>query len=316
MKLTNYNSEEQAILKEVLSQYQLYDPNISLLIESFIYRPYKTYHTNGQVKEEGVLRFYRYHGTLTSYYEDGEIECTKEYTDGVLHGKVITYFPMLFNGKRKIQSIKRYCNDLLHGLQEEYHESWSVYNITLEKKNYNHGVLTGEVVNYYLNGRIRNIKTFDEKGLQQGHEYTYDTNENIIEEVYYINGLREGEYILRYWNGKLAKKGTYVNGKLHSIYLGWYENGNLEEETNFNNGVYDGVCRKWYYNGKLKEEMCYFKNLLNGGYKKYYDNGNISEDMCFICGLIHGTRRLYTQEGKLMLTTIHYKGEIKSLKVE
>jgi antitoxin component YwqK of YwqJK toxin-antitoxin module len=60
--------------------------------------------------------------------------------------------------------------------------------------------------------------------------------------------------------------------------------------------------------------MCYFKNLLNGGYKKYYDNGNLEEDMCFIGGLIHGTRRLYTQEGKLMMTTIHYKGEIKSLK--
>lgn len=314
MKLINYNSEEQAILNEVLLNYPLLDPNISIMIEQYIYRQYTTYHKNGNVKDKGILRFYNYHGTLTTYYENGDIECTKEYNNGILEGKVLHYFPGTFNGKIKLQSIRNYKNNVLHGVCEEYYESFSVYNITRERKTYNNGMIIGDNIMYFFTGEIMNVKKYDEKGLRQDVEYSYDKLGNIIEEINYKDNLRHGKYMCNYVNGKAAVRCTYENDKLNGSYTSWYENDKLREYSEFDNSNYK-YCKKWYFNEKVKEKYHYINGLRNGGYIECYENGNVMDEGCYENGVLHGKRYQYHSNGKLMTDYTYYEGQILSLKI-
>ena len=104
----------------------------------------------------------------------------------------------------------------------------------------------------------------------------YYSNDVLIKEVTFKNGVREGEM-----------KSFYMGGQLYQSF--WYENGLREDSA------------KWYYvEGPVFRSTPFRHDTIHGTQVQYYRNGRIKAKMTYIKGLRTPTLEEYTREGKLI----------------
>ena len=119
------------------------------------------------------------HGTLTTYYEDGQTVFEKaEYVDGMLQGE-----RRLFYENGQVEIVEQYYNDRLEDTLRVYYESG---NIKREVP-YEYGVLTGRLKVYYERGGLK-------------------------EEVTFSNNMENGPFTEYHENGQVKWTGDYLNG--------------------------------------------------------------------------------------------------------
>jgi antitoxin component YwqK of YwqJK toxin-antitoxin module len=104
----------------------------------------------------------------------------------------------------------------------------------------------------------------------------YFSNDLLIKEVTFKNGVREGEM-----------KSFYQGGQVYQSF--WYENGLREDSA------------KWYYlEGPVFRSTPFMHDTIHGTQIQYYRNGRIKAKINYIKGLRTPTIEEYTSDGKLV----------------
>ena len=126
---------------------------------------------------------------------------------------------------------------------------------TLEKAQYEKGLMEGQRVLYYPNGQV-----------------------HIVEN--YINNQYNGPYQSFYESGAPKQFGTFKNGQFEGELKSYYlePSGQLKEVIQLANGVENGNVKQYYSNGQLESEGSYLNGLKDGAFKEYHENGNLSAE--------------------------------------
>ncbi len=173
------------------------------------------YEDNGELKAKGKYRNNKPIGYWEYYFPEGNIEIKGEYSQqGNKNGEWIWYYP-----NNKTLMIERYYN----------------------------GNYDGNVVSLTEKGDTLFIGTYSD-GFENG-KFMYK-NDSVIEEYYYMNGLKHGT-----WNT-------------------FYANGKLKTTKHFDNDLQEGKTIYYWENGRKKAEYNYSGGLLNGKSYIYDEEGN------------------------------------------
>jgi antitoxin component YwqK of YwqJK toxin-antitoxin module len=131
----------------------------------------------------------------------------------------------------------------------------------------------------------------------------YGTNGAVLEQGYYLNGMREGIYTVFHTNGLVQSTMGYVHGKKEGQYVIMDDRGQLKEYSTYHNDKLHGSFI--IYNRNKKKEIREYKNgKLEGLVEKFYPNGKIMERTLYAAGQLHGVSRWYDQQG---INTIAYE---------
>jgi antitoxin component YwqK of YwqJK toxin-antitoxin module len=120
---------------------------------------------------------------------------------------------------------------------------------------YKNGKKHGKWCLWYSNGRIKNVKVFDDGIMIRESTYL----KNTAREVIYKNGKL---YIDRlYKKGNLSVEKIYRDGAV--VKGRWfYADGNLSDEREYKDSKKHGRFAYWDRNGKLRKEILYEKGKL------------------------------------------------------
>ena len=76
--------------------------------------------------------------------------------------------------------------------------------------------------------------------LLSGVVYRKNIDNQLIEEINYIDGKRDGEHKQWYENGQLKYEYNYKDGKEDGLFTRWYENGQKSSEYGYKNDNFVG----------------------------------------------------------------------------
>ena len=115
----------------------------------------------------------------------------------------------------------------------------------------------GKWIYYHKNSKnIMTIEHYNDDGQLHGMKHIFYENQQLAEEVNYVDGKREGEEKHYSMRGTVVKKYVYENNQLHGKALHYDDDGNLIVEGQFKRDKKDGIW-KYYSNGRLIEEKDY-----------------------------------------------------------
>ncbi len=110
-----------------------------------------------------------------------------------------------------------------------------IHNTILEKARYENGLLHGDVIGYYSNGNVKQIRP-------------------------YVNGQKHGLHIGWYANGNIRFHYSFENGLGMDNHKEWYENGAPMMDLNYKNGKQFGAQKMWRKDGKLRSNYVVREN--------------------------------------------------------
>lgn len=300
---------------------------------------YVTYNSNGQVEDScalqngngllqlkypnGVVRYRaniiggKYNGMLERRAVNGVVTYKGNYIDDKEDGTLVWYNA---DGAKFIE--QNWVLGKKHGISKEY---------------FRDGTLSKE--EEYMLGTLQKHTQYYKNGVKM-LEYTYDSEEDLIEANHYaMNGtfsygyLFESGYIAGYTY--LDKAGKPVEKKLNKdkdILVAYYENGNKAIETGISYGRFDGAYKTWHPNGAIYQDAAYINGEQDGEYKSYsangtliftanymrgeeqgivksyYDNGKLQYEEQYVCGSRHGECKYYDKNGTLKYTREYVSG--------
>lgn len=241
MKLTNYNSIEKDIINDVfilsLNHLHIYDKNISLIIENYIYNTMIDYYSPNQICSISRQRYEKMDGEDIVYDLDGIIMFKSNWKNGKIHGLVEDCSHGMIDIKRM------YEDGNLNGPYIVYHKN---SNIVYKMCNYKNNNLEGLYIKYYP------------------LLHKNDTTSRLYVVSNYVNNKKHGIEKRYYKNGSISSECMYINGNKDGILTKWYRNNeyntneninkNIKEQTMYQNGVKQGMYRLYDNKGKLKKE--------------------------------------------------------------
>ena len=89
------------------------------------------------------------------------------------------------------------------------------------------GIKIGRWTSYYDNGKVKEIKTYNDHGQLNGPRKFYSSNGQLINLDPYKNGKIHGKSKMYYLDGSIKKIAFYTHGQLDGYLKEWDENGNL-----------------------------------------------------------------------------------------
>jgi len=310
------------------------------------------------------------HGQWTYYNRDGVKVEERQYNRNKLHGEVKTYY-----GPNRVKDLGYFKNDVQDSLYvafglsgdtlevgyydmgtpigewryfyadgslksvEEIRDGvsyiWEFYAAdSLRTHLVKEG--TGEMVDYYANGRLKSWYNF-KNGLKDGPfeeasvygMYTvkgsfsnnkpdgkwehYFITGDLEKVVHYKDGQLHGGYINYYDNGQVRVEGEHENG-MKTGKWSWYTNsGVLDQEGTFKNGLQHGT---WIYNypdGKLSYRARYKDGKKDGKWTYYYKNGKKFREGVFKEDVQHGLWQTWYENGVLLMTGEYVEGKEQGL---
>ena len=273
---THYKFDEDTLVfpkdyKPIQDTEQIY-----LLCKKFLYEKFSkpkgewiTYYRNGKIRSTVNYSNGVKSGQCKYFYEDGKLNEEMSYKDGLLSGDYKIYYP---NGQLKVEKTfsngtatfeRSYCIDGKETV--EYIEIDSLTddtehpNITLRKE-------------YYDNGHVK---------CTEHHKMFYwvDTGLKMFVD------LLEGERIFYYKNDSVALKEFYKEDKLEGVRCTYYENGQIQSVERYLNGEKHGDQDYYRENSKLVWES----NVYNHGKyippRKSENRYATDGQKCTTCGL-------------------------------
>ncbi len=184
------------------------------------------YWPNGNKKSEIGLTGEKYEGPAKYWHENGNIQTSCTYKNGLIEGKLQSYYPT-----GAVQAEQHFTLGVLNGSAK----SWDVSRNLISEANYRNGILHGRFVEYYpgktlrLEGNYVNGDHdglwiyYDPSGLIVGEaNFTLGTG---IQKAYFSNGItkqlthyfkneKDGEEIFYKPDGKIDIINYFEHGKL------------------------------------------------------------------------------------------------------
>jgi hypothetical protein len=103
----------------------------------------------------------------------------------------------------------------------------------------------------------------------------YYSDDKLIKEITFKNGVREGEMKSFYQGGQLYQRFWYENGLREDSAVWYYLEGQVFRTTPFKHDTIDGIQKQFYRTGQLKAEIKYSKGLRLPFLKEYTVNGHL-----------------------------------------
>jgi antitoxin component YwqK of YwqJK toxin-antitoxin module/tetratricopeptide (TPR) repeat protein len=231
---------------------------------------YSKYHFNGALEESGE---YDSDGNLTGEYKSFDrngniISVQREFTNGLLNGTCIEYFP---DGKEQRKRI--YKLDSLKRI-----ESFNSKGITLYDAEESGNEIYSKI--YYADGILR-IEGKLVNGESQGSWKKYNPLGLLIEDYIYDNGLLSGSQKTYFANGTLKEEYGCDSNNITGIYKKYRINGHPEMFGQYSKEGRSGEWRTYHSNDTLESRSFYVNGVLVGRLLNYGPDGKITTEEIF-----------------------------------
>ncbi|WP_421903903.1 toxin-antitoxin system YwqK family antitoxin [Maridesulfovibrio sp.] len=128
-------------------------------------------------------------GIYTEYYDSGHQFPKSRIVikNGVMNGRFYHYYP---DGKMREKGTNR--NGMIYGYHSLYWPNGKIkqkFFVGRDKAGYNY--------EYFDNGKIREMRHYNEQAQLDGKSFTFHRNGNVKDEMNYKNGKREGLFITK-----------------------------------------------------------------------------------------------------------------------
>jgi len=200
---------------------------------------------------------------------------TGEYKDGKKNG--VWYCYNDYN--QKIQKLETFKDGLREGIYLEFNPNGIIIKEEFYKKGLLHGICKEYDVwdlktnTVYINGKIQGIKKSYYTNMAKSYEQGVT---NIMEESFYLDGLKNGSTKWYNKNDKLLAQYNYVNDTLSGEQLTFYEDGTtVKTKENYKNNKLHGLNIEYFPNGIIKIEGYYDNGEKSGIWKEYDEKGKL-----------------------------------------
>lgn len=298
---------------------------------------YKTYYSNGQLREESSYTSGKKDGHWKTFDQNGVLTSLKIYSFGRLieSTKNRDLLDSYNQGQREFESLLNEEVELTDplGRPDEWYQSKNPStNEELEKEDSESGEEN------ILQDVSRMKKIIEEetgsppKVIEEGGLTTFLFNKGDKEEKTPTEPIREGSVKDLYWGQK--DDGTYTltvykDGKLHEIWehqdletlntmkegfvQGFYENGQPKWRGNYKNGVRSGPLETFYENGQLQTRGQLKNRKKEGFFEYFYENGQPKQRGNHKNGEIEGLYEWFYENGELSLRGNYKNGKLDGL---
>ncbi len=330
---------------------------------------YKTFHSNGNIKELGTYENGKFHGPFKIFYYDGTLHSEITYNNGELHGIYRSYdtdqklFYEYENQKGKIISYTFYNKDgkiIANGSNKDgefYYKGYTPYgklvseglydvaggmtgkwkfysaNGVLESEgNYLDDMISGEYREYYMNGMIRKISSY-ENGNLSGYFVEYHPNGKMKSQGWLKDNFKVGEWRDYYLTGELRSINYYHKGSFHGDQVYYGVSGRISHINTLKYGdllrdqyfygnedpfeIIDYVSKESQYeilvhhpNGKINSRVSYLNGIKHGPYEYFDFDGNKRHQGNFLNGSENGEWIRYHSNGKVERVSFYIEGKL------
>ena len=259
-----------------------------------------------------------YEGPDTTFYSNGTVSATGNYTKGETEGMLVNYY---------MKGIKKSEVNMVNGKQNGYYKSYHL-NGQVESEGWMvDDQSEGEWLFYDELGRLTGRSYFHEGELSGYHEEYDGANNLTLEEEYkggWLINLRQfskgkvigvdsfpktsGPYKTYFANGKLKGEGTYINGELEGKYTGYYFDGSVEFVSYNKHGYRDSAYVDYYYGGNKSTEGYFKFGERTGTWKHYNEQGKLEDLSQYANDQLNGEKISYLPDGT-KYTSKHYKND-------
>lgn len=247
------------------------------------------YYPTGKIKKKGTFKNNIPEGISRTYTEDGKVESSKIYKNGIVTGDGIID-----------------DNGLKQGPWKEYHDTGELKG----EGTYISGQRIGLWKYYYKDGKIEQNGVFLKNEIPDGDWVWYYDNGNKLREETYINGLRNGLMTEYSDSGTVIAKGEFVDDLEEGPW--YYHEGDIIMEGSYVSGGRNGEWKYTYDNGNPCFSGSFLDDNADGKHTFYWDNGKIREEGLYIMGKREGDWYKYDNTGLLFLITTFKNGiEVK-----
>jgi len=232
----------------------------------------KSYFSNGKLREEYVVAQGKLEGKASSYFPKGNLRRTFSYHDNLMSGVLKSFS----NDGHLVAEIP-YKNNKIDGIQKSYFPSGELH----KKLSYKEGALEGEAAIYFSPQEIQNYQaqSKDKKkyefvklafshtgGAKNGIGVEYYPNGLLRNLTTYDEGLRDGIVLEFLPNGALRFHWQFVNDKREGISKVYHDNGKLKVALNFVDDKEQGDFKVFDRSGNYKETIIFrdgkLKNII------------------------------------------------------
>lgn len=276
---------------------------------------YIEWHPNGQKKLQATIlggagdldeksqTTWAFHETSLCWNEDGKLIAKMPYSQGMLEGKSLYYYP-----SGNLSEEIPYSKGEINGKSQFFDEDGSLLSAT----DYLNGVKSGKAISYWTKDALQSDEEWNNDQLVKGTYYAKDGtliasvenssgkrvlfgDEGPSEIQDYVNGRPEGEVVLfndkgtivhrlhvkdnekhgletYYWPLKPTQTKLTIEwekGQIHGLVKTWYEDGTPESSREMCRNQKQGTLTGWYKDGKIMLIEEYEKDrLVRGDYIK------------------------------------------------
>lgn len=260
------------------------------------------------------------HGKWLYYDRNGVLEEERNYFRGMLHGRVILYYP---NEKKK-QEGYFYLDQ-----QDSVYREWSDGGKLSLEGQYNLDQPTGKWTYYYLDGRQKSVEEVkgnvnylvsfwlpDSLHTQTivngtGELAVYYSTGTLKEWYNYKDGLKDGPFEEVSIYGYKTLSGFFKDGEKDSIWTFAYYTGDIEKTSNYKNGVLNGEYNYFYDSGQLNVKGFYADGKKVGQWTWFTNKGTKDMEGSFENDIQHGDWKYWHPTGEVSYTA-QYENGLKS----
>jgi len=263
--------------------------------------PFKRFAENGTVITQGNYVNGKQDGAWKTWYPGGKVKEEYTYQAGNLTGEYKWYFE---NGKLK--ELSNYAAGKEDGKQQYYAES---------------GNLISE--SNFENGRLREMKFYDEKGNVLVDNTTRNGagtfifynpyGSKISEGSFTKDGDRDGTSTTYFEDGKTSAVEEYKKGELQGITTNYFYNGNVNDKLNYTQGKEDGYFTSFYYNKNPRYEGWFVEGDKQGAFITYNILGDKINTEYYKNGEADGYTEYFNPNGKKDYEDLYDEGWLKQI---
>lgn len=220
--------------------------------------------------EEGTYNQGRIEGSLTLWYENGNVKARGEMLNSARQG-----LWKFYNEEGVLISSENYVAGELEGIRTRFYKNGQ----KKDEVSYAEGKKSGTYTLWYENGKIKTSGEISDNKKQGKWE---SWGEEGVTEGYstYKDGILNGESTTFWPDGKEKTRANYVNGNYDGEFVEFYENGEKKTEGSYSEGSKVGKWQYWDENGKLENSREMVKEIARLLKKRKYIEANNAIMQC------------------------------------
>ena len=234
------------------------------------------YHPNGRIKTEAFYFNDKAEGIRREYDMNGNVVQSYIFKSDALIGEGIVdengwkqgEWKEFYEESGELKAKGKYKDNKAVGYWEYYFPEG---NIELKGEYTQQGNKDGEWIWYYPDNKILMIENYY-NGNYDGKVFSLNEKGDTLFSGNYDDGLENGKFM--YKNDSVIEEHYYMNGLKHGNWKIYYPNGKLKETAHFDNDLQEGKTISYWENGRKKSKYNYTGGLLNGKSYIYDEEGN------------------------------------------